>query len=817
MKFSKRIFLIVTLVAFIVQFNLAESFIVRHIEVDGLQHLSEGTVLSNLPVHVGSDFTESHSSDVLQSLYQTGFFNDVRLYRRADTLVISVKERPAIGLIKITGNKEIASDKLQTVLQKMGITEGQIFDSSKLNEITQGLHQQYDMLGLYAAKIDTQVIPESKNRVTLKIHIDEGPIVKVGAIHTKGNVAFREHTLLKSFKLSKTNIFTFYTHADRYSQAQFEQDLDSLRNFYLDHGYLEFQVVSRDVQISPDHKKAYLTVVVSEGPQYHISGYSLQGPYADNKAVKKIAGNLHSGEVFSRAKIMAINKAIENYLATRGYAFSRVMIQQRLNPPDHTLFLILSIETGRYVYVHEINFVGNSRTQDKPLRMRLRQMEGSVYSLSRVNESKRLLANLPYLQDITVDTIPVPGLADQVDLNYHVTEVNAGKASVNGGYSDVDGFMYGASISEPNFMGTGKFLGLNYTRNGYQSDYQFSYNNPFYTIDGVSRGFNLYYNHATPNRKLGFDPFTMDDFGGSVTYGIPISGFNMFSVGYGYDNIKISGVRQVVVTNDEGKLVPSSSPAAPGVLEFTRDHTRPFNQFNITTGISHSTLDRAVFPNSGNAQSISVINGLPLLGTNNQGKDPSVGYYKGVYSGAWYWPLGYGFVFNPHTSIGFGGGYGKESVLPFYDNFYMGGITTLPGFEPNTLGPRNPNTGFNPKTGQYQGRPLAIGGNFSVLGGLNFIFPNFISERIRTGLILDAGNVFQTDRIQYSKEEKELNPHLKPIIYEDISFKNIRVSTGLMISWYSPIGPLEFSIARAIVKKSGDQLALFGFSFGTSF
>lgn len=753
----------------------ASSFVVRHIRVEGLHRVSQATVFSYLPIHLGQRLHTKDSTAILRSLYKTGFFDNVRLGRHGSTLIIQVHERPTIALVSIHGNHKIKTKVLRKALSKLNIIVGDVYDSASLNAIKQGLKQEYDRLGYYAARIETRAVKESRNRVAIHINITEGPVATVRLIKITGNHAFSQHQLLKNFKLTTPGLFSFLSHKDRYSKDQLDKDLVNLKIFYLNHGYVRFRIVSRKVIISPDHKNVTIYIHVHEGSIYHLSGFVLKNRTSYEEHIFPML-TFKKGEVFSREKIMKVNTNIAKFYANKGFAFPKIRATPKINDRVHTVFLVYTIDPGKRVYVRRINIGGNHRTMDYVMRSQLRQMEASVFNLNKVNESKRKLANLPYLKNIQVTPTPVPGKPDQVDLNYRVTEVNAGKASITGGYSDTEGFIYGANISEPNFMGTGKYTALGFKRSSYSTNLSFSYNNPFFTVNGASLGYSLHYLHSRPSSTVNLDTYTMDNYGGMVTYGIPLSEYNSVSFGLGYSHIAIS-------------QIPSTAPAS--ITTFLTRHKSPYNQVSLYASLMHSSLDRAVFPTKGTSQSLGLVVTPSIIKS-------TAAYYKTSYQGKWYFPLGdSGFIVSPHTMLGYGGGIGKVKQLPFFYNFYAGGIQTLPGYSPNTLGPRNPLNGN------------ALGGNVEILGGLNFIFPNPFGPKLRTALIFNVGNIFQTNKVQ--------NPSgTAQVLYENVALKNLRASAGIMISWYSPLGPIEVSIAKALNKKTGDDTAVFGFTFGAT-
>ena len=773
--FRRTILGVITVILFSLFTSVfASSFVVRHIQVQGLQRISRSAVMNALPLHVGQTYTEHEGNAIIAALFRTGFFSDVQLTRQADTLIIQVIERPTIDSIHITGNKSIKAEQLKPVLKNLGIVVGYTFEPSKLHAIVLGLQQQYALLGHAGAIVTPTVKTLSRNRVSISIVIQEGKASIVRGIKIIGNHAFSQHVLLSQFKLTTPSIFTWFNHNDRYSRMRLAADLQNLQNFYLDHGYLDFQVISHQVTTLPKGQGVRILVTINEGSVYRISGYDLdtgQLPAALAPKIKSFLTELKTGDIFSRKQILDVNQKIGDYLADRGYAFPQLNPVPELNHATHQVFIHYQIQSGHRVYVRHIRIVGNTRTSGLVVRSQLWQMEGSLYSLKDVKESKRRIANLSYLNKIEIDTKPVPNKNNQVDLDYHVHEVNAGRASVQAGYSDIDGFLYGANISEPNFLGSGKYVSLGFQRSAYTDSYGFSYNNPFFTASGISHGYSMYYSHTTP-ANVNLEPYTMDNYGISTTFGIPISEYDVLILGGGYDHIAIANVNQSLVS--------------PSITQFLAANPPPYNQGKIITGLSHVTLDRAIFPTSGNEQSLNLTVGAPIAKS-------SLGYYQTTYNMRWYVPLFYDFILNPHATLGYGDGFGDTKQLPFFNNFYAGGLQTLPGYTGNTLGPKNP-----ANTSQ------ALGGNTEILGGLNFILPDFISNKVRTALLLDAGNIFQTNRIA-------------GISYEHVSFDNLRVTTGIMLSWWSPLGaPLDFSLAFPLNKKPGDRLSMFGFSFGAA-
>ena len=782
MRHVKRFsLLLITLSLFVAQSVYAAAFTVHRILVQGNQRLNSSAVLSYLPIHIGQRFDTAKSGTIIKSLYDSGYFADVRLLRQGNTLIVRVQEKPTMSKLTITGNKKIKDDRLKPVLKDLKLQVGDPYSPEKLNQLQQGLIEAYKNIGRYDVAVTNSVKPGPYNTVSVHVIVHEGVTTKVHSIHFSGNHAFSNHSLREQFTLTTPGIFTFFTHSDLYSPLQFSKDLVNLQNFYYNHGYLDFRILSKKVTVSQDREHVDIFIRVYEGPVYRISGYKIAGKYANNPDIRKIVSDVHPGQVFARDQLVDINKQIGNYLADRGYAFPKVNAVPQLDREKRTVFLTFNIEPGHRTYVRFIRVAGNDRTTGKALRYQMRQLEGSAYSLKNIKESKRRIANLPYFKDVKVRPTPVPDAPSQVDLDYHIKEVSAGRASIQGGYSDVDGFLYGANISDPNFMGSGKYVSIGFQNSDYANQYSFGYTNPFYTSYGMSRGFNVYYTHTTP-ADVNLDQYTMDTYGINVNYTMPLSEYNYLDFGFGYSHVAIGNVNPALIS--------------PGAFQFLLLHDSPYNNFTAAIGIVHSNLDRAIFPMSGSYQALTGTLAVPIF-------DSSLAYFKADYSGRWYWRLGHqsNFVLHPHLAAGYGNGYDDVNAFPFFLNYYGGGIDTLPGYEPNTLGPQNPNDPGN-----------AVGGNFEIFGGLNLIFPNGISDNVRTSLFVDFGNVFQTHKTAGNPG----NPTRPATSYEDIEFDNLRWSAGLLVSWRSPFGVITVGYGIPFNVKTGDQVQQFGFTFGTN-
>jgi len=751
--------LLVLSCVFLCSVAFADQFVIHKIKVEGNHRVSVGTILSYLPVKEGDKIDSSQTSDIIRALYNTGFFSDVKLTQNKGTLIVTVIERSVIGSINISGNKKVTDKQLLEVLKNAGLSEGQAFDNSAFTELERALVQQYYSLGYYGVKIQTSIVPEQRNRVAVNVKVTEGPAAKITSIKIIGNHEFTEKQLLKNFSLSPSSFFalTFFTHADQYAKEKLDADLEKLHTFYLDRGYLHFNIDAAQVSITPDKKHIYINIYITEGHVFTIRGYSLTGDFIGHRDQFQALVDLRRGDVFSRKKILDIQSAMNELFGNYGYGMPVIRIDPNINETTHQVFVNFVVEPGKRVYVRRINFTGNTKTDDEVLRREMRQQEGGVFSLSKINESKRRLSNLGYLQDVDSKVEPVPGHCDQVDLLFKVKEVSAVSANFQAGYSDADGFLYGVSLNDQNFLGTGKSVSMGFDHSLDYQTYNVSYYNPYFTINNISLLLNAYLQQNQPGR-ISLTAYTSDVYGASATYGIPFSDYNRLSFGYGYEVIKI------------GTSIASSEQ----VIDFINDNGNVFNELKLMTGWSFTNQDRAIFPTRGLAQAISIEAGFPV-GSN------SMDYYKSNYTLSWYHPVISSFIAHARAQLGYGNGFGKTKSLPFFKNYYAGGIDSVRGYQVSSLGPLG-----------SDGNPL--GGNFLTTGSLSLIFPNPVGEALRTSVFADVGNVYD----------------------DTFAVSQLRGSYGLQGEWRSPLGPLVFSIAKTMMTHSGDRKDFFQFNIGTS-
>ncbi len=758
MTFIKRLIFFVVLLYCFTSTWAASSFIVKKIHVEGLQRVSLGTFLSYMPIKKGDRLDYSETSKIIETLYKTGFFSNISLFRKNSELIVKVVENPTIGMLHISGNKKIKTNKLLDALRQQGFAEGEVFDRSVLVGVKQALLQEYYNLGHYNARVDTKITSLPRNRVSVNINIFERPVAKIKEIKIIGNHEFSDHQLLKEFTLSTPNLWSFFTHAGQYSKEKLDADLEKLRSFYLDRGYLQFKIDSTQVSITPDKQHVYIIIHVIEGPVYTVSSIKLSGNLLGKDAQVQKLIDIHRGDVFSRKKVVDIDTRITEFLGDFGYAFANVNPQPKVDHTKHQVLINFIVDPKQRVYVRRISFVGNTKTADYVLRREMRQMEGALYSLSDVEESKRNLANLGYLQNIEPQLKPVSSHPDQVDLQTHLKETSSAAASLQFGYSDMDGFIYGASVNERNFMGTGKGVGVQFNNSQYNNVYSFHYYDPYYTKNHVSFGLDLYYQNTNPRKLKYVSDYATDVFGGSATYGIPISEYSRLNFGYGFEHTRLR----------------ASMSSAKEIRDFIRQYGKNFDDIKISGGWQYSSLDRFPFPTKGFRQSLGLEGGLPIL-------KHKLEYYKASYDATWYRSITKRFIVDVHGYLGYGDGYGIMKQLPFFENYFAGGIGSVRGFSANTLGPRD-------SSGN------AIGGNVSVYGSLGLIVPS-PTPSVRPSLFLDAGNVYN----------------------RRLSLSDLRYSTGVQIEWYTPIAPLIFSLAFPIREKPGDETEPFQFQIGVSF
>ncbi len=737
----------------------AAAFVVRDIQVEGLQRISAGTVFNYLPVQVGSTVSEKDYPEIIRALFKTGFFTDVNLERKGDVLVVTVTERPAIAEVKITGNSDISTDDLKKALTGVGLAEGRVFDRSLLDKVEQELLRQYYNRGRYAVQIKSQVQPLERNRVAVTIEIAEGAVASISQITIVGNQAFTEKELLSKLQSSTGGWFSFFTKDDQYSKQTLAADIETLRSFYLDRGYLKFNVDSTQVSITPDKKDVYITLNLTEGDLYTVADVQLSGNFgvvSESELRKLIA--IQPGDTFSRAKLTETAKAIGERLGEEGYAFANVNAVPRVDDATHQVALNFVVDPGKRVYVRRVNFQGNIKTQDEVLRRELRQTEGSWFSRKDIERSKTRLQRLDYLESVNLETPAVPGASDEVDANFTVVERPSGSLMFGIGYGQESGLLLNASVIQNNFLGTGNQLGVVLNRSDSGENYSVSYNNPYFTPDGVSLGFKVFYQNID-SAELNTADYVRNAAGALVNFGFPLNEFDTLRLSPGYQHIWID-------TTD-------STPVE--ILQYLNENGDTYDQITLDASWARDSRNRTIFPTSGSLNQI--VGQLALPGSTAE-------FYKLGWRSVSYFPLASWLTWSVGGEIGYGDGYGNSDGLPFFENYYAGGLRTVRGWKSNTLGPRYSND-------------EPSGGAFKTVASTQFLLPApFLdkSESVRLAAFFDIGNVFTTP--------------------SDFDANELRYSVGLAGYWISPLGPIVLSVAAPLNDKSGDETEVFQFSFG---
>ena len=756
----------------------AAAFVVRDIQVEGLQRISAGTVFNYLPVQVGSTVSEKDYPDIIRALFKTGFFTDVNLERKGEVLVITVTERPAIAEVKITGNSDISTEDLKKALAGVGLTDGRVFDRALLDKVEQELLRQYYNRGQYAVQIKSQVQPLERNRVAVTIEIAEGAVASISQITIVGNKAFTEKELLSQMQSSTPGWFSFFTKDDQYSKQKLAADIETLRSFYLDRGYLKFNVDSTQVSITPDKKDVYITLNITEGEPYTVADVQLSGNFgvvAEPDLRKLIT--LKPGDTFSRAKLTETAKAIGERLGEEGYAFANVNAVPRVDDETRKVALNFVVDPGKRVYVRRVNFQGNIKTQDEVLRRELRQTEGSWFSTKDIERSKTRLQRLDYLESVNLETPAVPGASDQVDANFTVVERPSGSLMFGIGYGQESGILLNASVTQNNFLGTGNQLSLVLNNSDSGQNYNISYNNPYYTPDGVSRGFRVFYREIDSSETNTAD-YILNSYGAQVTFGFPLNEFDTLRLSPGYEHLWID-------TFGCGTDEPiTSNRTPPEICEYLRQNGDTYNEFKLNASWARDSRNRVIFPTSGYLNQLAAEIAIP-------GSDAE--FFKLNYRGIAYFPLARWLTWTVGGEVGYGDGYGDTDGLPFFENFYAGGLRSVRGYKANTLGPRYYQQGDLP--GDPTGDPK--GGAFKTVASTQFLLPAPLltqSENVRLAAFFDIGNVFATP--------------------SDFDANELRYSVGLAGYWISPLGPIVLSVAAPLNDQSGDETEVFQFSFG---
>ena len=850
----------------------AESFVVSDIRVEGLQRISPGSVFNDIPVRVNDRIDETAIAATARALFHTGNFDDVQIGRDGDVLVITVVERPSISEINIEGNKAIKTDDLLKGLKDAGLAVGQVFQRVTLEQIRVELERQYVSQGRYDATIETEVAEQARNRVAVNIDINEGNVARIKHINIVGNSVFDEDDLVGLFELKTTGWFSWLSGNDKYSREKLNGGLENLNSYYLDRGYIRFNIDSTQVSITPDRKAVYITVNISEGEKYKISKVDLSGELVIPEEEMQGLLLMQEGQDFSQVQATNTEELITRRLGIEGYTFAKVNGIPEIDDADHTVAMKFFVDPGKRTYVRRIEFRGNTKSVDEVLRREMRQMESAPASTALIEQSRVRLERLGFFKEVKTQNVPVPGTDDMIDVQYSVEEQSSGSIGASIGYAQDAGLILGANLQQNNFLGTGKQVGIGLNTSKYQDLYSFNYVNPYYTEDGVSRGFSIFY-RSTDLEEINIASYTTDTIGGTVSFSYPISetqrlglsfGISRTEIGAGIGAVQeISGsprpIRDTIGyisqsdLNDSGWFdLEAIQPLNDDIFQtglpkgFLDIHGDRFDNFTLTGSWTQSALNRGQLATRGYSQSLSLQVAAP-------GSDLT--YWKLMYSGQLFIPLWRDFTLRLHTDLGYGDGWGSTRQLPFYENFYSGGFRSVRGFKSNTLGPQSTRAlrysilnipkyddngnivDFQRKfvyvtcardddanashtkcgpDGQkvlysplgYDDRYNAFGGNALVEGGVEVLFP--------LPFIKDQRSVRSGVFLDFGNVF-DTNCAATQVICSDLDFGELRYSVGFGVTWITGFGPITFSLAKPLNDERYDRTEVFQFSLGQGF
>ncbi|EGQ8293030.1 outer membrane protein assembly factor BamA [Vibrio parahaemolyticus] len=801
----KRI-LFASLLATSVSANGAENFVVQDIEIDGLQRVALGAALLKMPVRVGDTIDQGDVAEIIRALYASGNFEDVKVLRDGGVLMVQVKERPTIASISFSGNKAIKDEQLQENLNASGVREGEALDRTTLSNIEKGLEDFYYSVGKYNATVKAVVTPLPRNRSDLKFVFTEGVSAKIQQINFIGNEVFSDEELLSRFNLNVDVPWWNFLADEKYQKQVLAGDIEALKSFYLDRGYLKFNVDSTQVAISPDKKGVYITLGLEEGEVYTVKDVKFRGDLIGEEATFERLVPFEDNETYNGSLVTSMEEGIKRVLGESGYAYPQVNTIPEFDDENKQVSLVVNVEPGNRIYVRDIRFTGNNSTKDEVLRREMRQMEGSWLNSKSIETGKTRLNRLGYFENVEVQTVRVPGSDDQVDLVYSVKEANSGSVNFGVGYGTESGVSFQVGLQQDNFLGSGNRVGINAMMNDYQKNVSLDYRDPYWNLDGVSLGGKIFYDEFEAS-EAGIVDYTNQSYGASLTWGFPFDELNRFEFGVGYTHNKIGNLSPYLQV-EQFLQAQADNIDSSGALNT--------NDFDFNISWTRNNLNRGYFPTAGNHQRAFYKMTVP-------GSD--VQYFKMQYDVRQYVPLTkkHEFTLLFRGRLGYGNGYGQtdgnDNLFPFYENYYAGGFTTLRGFGSNSVGPK---AVYRDYSGSNNGADTAtddsVGGNAVALASIELIVPTpFASDevrnQIRTSIFFDMASIWDTE-FDYRDSGAEYGDRY---YYDYSDPTNYRSSYGAALQWMSPMGPLVFSLAKPIKKFDGDDEEFFTFTIGRTF
>ncbi|MFS1978132.1 outer membrane protein assembly factor BamA [Vibrio lentus] len=795
--------LFASLLATSVAANGAQNFVVQDIKIEGLQRVALGAALLKMPVRIGDQVEEGDVSEIIRALYASGNFEDVKVLRDEGVLIVQVKERPTIASISFSGNKAIKDEQLQQNLDASGVREGEALDRTTLSNIEKGLEDFYYSVGKYNATVKAVVTPLPRNRSDLKFVFTEGVSAKIQQINFIGNEVYSDAELLSRFNLNVDVAWWNFLADEKYQKQVLAGDIEALKSYYLDRGYLKFKVDSTQVAISPDKKGVYITLGIDEGEAYTVKDVAFRGELIGREADFDALVPFEDGDTYNGSSVTSLEEGVKRILGESGYAYPQVRTIPEFDDETKEVSLVINVEAGSRIYVRDIRFTGNNSTKDEVLRREMRQMEGSWLNSRSIDTGKSRLNRLGFFETVDVQTVRVPGSDDQVDLVYNVKEANSGSINFGVGYGTESGVSFQVGLQQDNFAGSGNRVGVSAMMNDYQKNVSLDYRDPYWNLDGVSLGGKIFYNEFEAS-EAGIVDYTNQSYGTSLTWGFPVDELNRIEFGVGYTHNKIGNVPTYIQVEQFARSID----------QYGDEHILT-DDFDINISWTRNNLNRGFFPTEGNHQRAFAKMTVP-------GSDAK--YFKAQYDVKHYIPLTkkHEFTLLMRGRLGYGNGYGQtdgnDNLFPFYENYYAGGFTTLRGFGSNSAGPKavyGNSTGNNPT--YDSATDDSVGGNAVALASLELIVPTpFASDearsQIRTSVFFDMASVWDTEFVDRGA------PNSGSQYYYDYSDPtNYRSSYGAALQWMSPMGPLVFSLAKPVKIYEGDDEEFFTFTIGRTF